>query len=161
MLCLTRLASDRFRFDQTAWTGVQLTGVRRELEERQPAAGRDQLAHRAADVGVQVVPGQDDGTAELLVRGVQEPGVVRLGEAFAPVVAVPAAGAGAVDQPGPQPGRVAISAASDTRVLGPPAARTTRVWPRRPQVRPLGGLRPWPDSSWKQSQAPRSAAALI
>jgi hypothetical protein len=41
----------------------------------------------------------------------------------------------------------------------PPVTITTGVRPRRPQVRPLGGgLRPWPDSSWKQSQAPRSAA---
>jgi hypothetical protein len=31
---------------------------------------------------------------------------------------------------------------------------------RRPQVRPFGGLRPWPDSSSQQSQAPRSAAVL-
>jgi hypothetical protein len=37
-----------------------------------------QLAHRAADVGAQVVPHQNDGTVELLVRGVHEPGVVRL-----------------------------------------------------------------------------------
>ena len=32
---------------------------------------------------------------------------------------------------------------------------------RRPQVRPLGGLSPWPDSSSRQSQAPRSAAVLL
>ena len=47
-----------------------------------------------------------------------------------------------------------ISAASEMRVLCAPVTFTTRVWPRRPQVRPLGGLKPWPDSSSKQSQAP-------
>jgi hypothetical protein len=35
-----------------------------------------------------------------------------------------------------------MSAASDTRVLCPPVTRTTGVAPRRPQVRPFGGLKP-------------------
>jgi HAD superfamily hydrolase (TIGR01549 family) len=52
------------------------------------------------------------------------------------------------------PGRIAISAASDTRLLLPPVTVTTGVRPRRPQVRPFGGLSPWPDSSSKHSQAP-------
>ena len=63
------------------------------------SAGRDQLAHRAADVGVQVIPHHDERSAELLVRGVQEPGVVRLGEAFA-LVAARARCVHPVDQPG-------------------------------------------------------------
>jgi hypothetical protein len=42
-----------------------------------------------------------------------------------------------------------------------PVIVTTGVTPRRPQVRPLGGLKPWPDSSSKTSQAPRSAAVLL
>jgi hypothetical protein len=52
-------------------------------------------------------------------------------------------------------------------MLGVPACRgrrsplTTGVRPRRPQVRPFGGLSPWPDSSSKQSQAPRSAAVFL
>ena len=54
-----------------------------------------------------------------------------------------------------------MSASSDTRFLLPPVTRTTGVWPRWPQVRPFGGLKPWPDSSSKQSQAPRSAAVLL
>ena len=29
--------------------------------------------------------------------------------------------------------------------LLPPVTRTTGVWPRWPQVRPFGGLKPWPD----------------
>ena len=45
-------------------------------------------------------------------------------------------------RPGRQPGLTAISAASDTRLLLPPVTRTTGVWPRRPQVRPTGGLKP-------------------
>jgi hypothetical protein len=40
----------------------------------------NQLPHRPADVSVQAVPDQDERAAELLVRGIQEPGVVRLGE---------------------------------------------------------------------------------
>ena len=56
---------------------------------------------------------------------------------------------------------MAISAAREIRLLLPPVTVTTGVLPRRPQVRPFGGLRPWPDSSSKQSQAPRSAAALL
>ena len=78
----------------------QLGGIRRGLEERQPGPGSDQLAHRPADVGVQVIPRQDDGTVQLLARGVQEPGVVRLSEALAPIVQA-SAQVRAVDQPGP------------------------------------------------------------
>src|SRR5260370_36676495 len=62
---------------------------------------------------------------------------------------------------GRQPGLTAISAASDTRLLLPPVTVTTGVWPRRPQLRPFGGLKPWPDSSSKQVQAPRAAAVLL
>ena len=83
MSCLTRLASDRLRLDQTGSNRIQFRRVSRQLEDRQPVPGRDQLAHRAAGVGVQAVPDQHDGAAELLVGGVQEPGVVRLGEPLA------------------------------------------------------------------------------
>jgi len=55
-------------------------------------------------------------------------------------------------KPSMRPGRYCIGL---SRVL------ISAARPRRPQVRPLGGLRPWPDSSSKQSQAPRSAAALL
>src|SRR5262252_1582459 len=54
-----------------------------------------------------------------------------------------------------------MSAARDTRALCAPVTFTTGVQPRRPQVRPFGGLKSWPDSSSKQSQAPRSAAVLL
>src|SRR6185437_11704661 len=73
MSCLARLASDRLRLDQTGSTGFS-GRVRREPVDGQPVPGRDQLAHRMADVGVQAV----SHAMQLLVRGVQEPGVVRL-----------------------------------------------------------------------------------
>src|SRR3712207_7297374 len=47
------------------------------------------LGHRGADVGVEVVPDQHKRAAELLMRGVEQGGVVGLGEALAPA-AVPA-----------------------------------------------------------------------
>jgi hypothetical protein len=37
---------------------------------------------------------------------------------------------------------MAMSAASEIRLLLPPVTFTTGVVPRRPQVRPLGGLKP-------------------
>jgi hypothetical protein len=94
---------------------------------------------------------------------VQQAGVIGLGEALAAVLAVPAVQVGAVGQPGP-PGcaglggdergqRDALAAWAVTRTTG------VRSW--RSQVPPLGGLRPWPDSYSKQSQAPRSAVALF
>jgi hypothetical protein len=55
-------------------------------------------------MGIEVVPYQDDGAAELLVGGVQQPGEVRLSEAFALIVAAPAVLMHAVDQPGAAPG---------------------------------------------------------
>jgi hypothetical protein len=53
------------------------------------------------------------------------------------------------------------SAASETRLLLPPVTVTTGVWPRWAQVRPLGDLKPWPDSSSKTIRAPRSAVVLL
>jgi len=87
-------------------------------------------------------PHQDDRATELLVGGVQQLGVVHLGEALSPVAAVPAGVVHAVDQPGPAPGLIAISAASETRLLLAPVTLTTGARPRRPQVRPFGGLKP-------------------
>jgi hypothetical protein len=55
-------------------------------------------------VGVEVVPDEDERPAELLVRVVQEPGVVGLGEPLALVAGPAAAGVDAVDEPGPLPG---------------------------------------------------------
>jgi hypothetical protein len=158
MSCLTRLASDRFRTDQTG-DRVQLGRIWQEPVDRQPVPCGDQLAHRPAGVGVKAVPDQHDGAAELLVGGVQEPGVARLGEPLARIA--PPGAVRAVNQPRPLPGPTAISAASDTRLSCPPVTLTTGVRPRRPQGRPFGGLSPWPDSSSQQSQAPRSAAALL
>ncbi len=83
---------------------VQLVRIRRQLEDGQPGPGRDQLGHRGADVAIQVVPHDHQRASELLMRGVEEPGVVCLGEAFALVAAPPAVLVDAVDQPGPVPG---------------------------------------------------------
>src|SRR3954470_6114868 len=55
---------------------------------------------------------------------------------------------------------MATSAATDSRGALWAVTCTTGVRPRRPQVRPFGGLSPWPDSSSKISQAPRSAAVF-
>jgi Na+-translocating ferredoxin:NAD+ oxidoreductase RnfC subunit len=51
-------------------------------------------------VRVQVVPDQDDRAAELLVRGIEQAGVVGLGEALAPAFGGAAVEVDAVDQPG-------------------------------------------------------------
>src|SRR3954471_4210909 len=56
---------------------------------------------------------------------------------------------------------MATSAATDSRGAFWAVTCTTGVWPRWPQVRPFGGLSPWPDSSSKTSQAPRSAAVVL
>src|SRR3712207_9542034 len=83
---------------------VQLVGVGRQPEHRQPRPGRDQLGHRGAGVGVELVPDQHDRPAEPLVGGIQEGGVVGLGQALAPTIAPAigsATGMGAVDQPRP------------------------------------------------------------
>jgi hypothetical protein len=90
--------------------------------------------------------------------GVQQAGVARLVKALAPVLAVPAVQVDTVDQPGP--------AAGACRRPAPPPRRACCLArspspPGYGHVRPLGGLRPWPDSSSKQSQAPRSAAVLL
>ena len=101
---------------------------------RQPVPGGDQLAHRAAGAGVQAVPDQHDRAAELLVRGIQEPGVIRLGETLALIA--PAGAVGAVDQPAAgSPGRTAISAASDTRVSWPQRERRRIVRADQPARR--------------------------
>jgi hypothetical protein len=68
---------------------------------------------------------------------------------------------GQTGQPELAPGLTVISPASDTRLLLPSVTVTTGVWPRRPRVRPDGGLRPWSDLPSKTSQAPRSAAVLL
>ena len=71
---------------------VELMRVRWQLADGQPVRGGDQLSRRGADVGIEVVPDDHDRAGELLVRGVQQSGVVRLREALALVLA--AAGTG-------------------------------------------------------------------
>ena len=102
------------------------------------------------------------GPPSLLARAVQQPGVLVLGEPLALVPARMPAGVHPVDQPRPLalPDRDQRSQRHPGG-LAPAGHRDHRGYGRAPQVRPFGGLRPWPDSSSKQTQAPRSAAALL
>jgi hypothetical protein len=124
---------------------VQLVCIRREPEHRQPLPGRDQICHRGADVGMQVVPHDDDGAGELLVRGVEQPGVVGLGESLALVLARPAAL--------PSPRRQARHpAAPPDRAAAPRSACTSRRQrPERPE--PPGPLRPVPAATGSPTSA--------
>jgi hypothetical protein len=106
---------------------------------------------------------QDDRPAELLMRGVQQARIVSLGEALVAVLAGSAVDVRAVDQPGPPGGagpggdqrgyRDALAADGGHLHHRGAAAAAPGASLRR--------LRPWPDSSSKQSQAPRSAAVLL
>ena len=102
-------------------------GIGRELADGEPVPGGDELGHRAAVVGIEVVPDDDKRAAELLVRGVREAGVVRFGEALARVFAGVAAGVHAVDQPGPAARLDGDQRGHETRLLLPPVTRTTGV----------------------------------
>ena len=97
------------------------------------------------------------------MSAVQQAGVIGLGKAFAPVLPCPRSRrVRQISRARPETlGLVAISAATETRLLPCAVTVTTGVRPRRPLVRPFGGLSSWPDSSSEQSQAPRSAAVFI
>ncbi|GAA4982717.1 hypothetical protein GCM10025734_04180 [Kitasatospora paranensis] len=58
------------------------------------------------------------------------------------------------------PGRIASSSATETRPEPRPETLTTGVIPRRPHVRPLGGLRVNPASSSKQIHPSQAARVL-
>jgi hypothetical protein len=73
--------------------------IRRDLVDGQPVPSRGQFGHRSADVGVRIVPDEDERAAELLVGGIQQPGVTGLGEALAPVL-TPTVAMDPVDRPG-------------------------------------------------------------
>ena len=63
--------------------GVELGGVGGEPDDGQPVrVRREELLHALADVGLEVVPDQDDRGVQLLVRGGQQGGV-GLGQAAA------------------------------------------------------------------------------
>jgi hypothetical protein len=82
----------------------------------------------------QTFPYDDDRAGELLVRAVKQAGAGRLAEPLALVGAVPAGRVHAVDQPGPTPGLMAISAASDRRRLLEPADQDQRAQDGEPGV---------------------------
>ena len=71
----------------------------------------DQLGQHGADVGVQVIPHDHQRAGELLVVGVQQAGVVGLGEAFA------------------QPGKDSDSAAPGRTRPAPGRRRRLHAWP--------------------------------
>jgi hypothetical protein len=96
MLRLARLARDLLRCDQTCSTGLSSCAYGGSWQTVSQSRAATQLAHRTADVRVQVVPDDYERSCELLVGGVEQPGVVGLGEALAPV----AAAVDAIDQPG-------------------------------------------------------------
>ncbi|GAA3086069.1 hypothetical protein GCM10017600_57850 [Streptosporangium carneum] len=56
-----------------------------------------------AEMGVQIVPDEHDGAAELLVDGIQQTGVVAFGET-APLALTAAAQPDAIDHPAAVPG---------------------------------------------------------
>src|ERR687897_2957865 len=64
-----QVAQVAFDMRPHALGGVELAGVGRQLDHGQPVGVRlAELAHGGADVGVQVVPDQDDRGGELKVR---------------------------------------------------------------------------------------------
>src|SRR5438874_7135259 len=75
------VAQAAFDVRPDAFGGVEVGGVGGQLDEVQPVPAGDQVAHRGADVRVQVVPDQHDGGLEVLVGGVEQGGVVGFGEA--------------------------------------------------------------------------------
>ena len=96
-----------------------------------------------------------DRAAQLLVRGVQEAGIIPSGEPLLLLLCPP----GTSGTSGRQPGLTAIGAASDTRVSCPRSPSPPGVWPRRPGA---SWAASGPSDSYsKQSQAPRSAAVLL
>ncbi|MFE3269217.1 hypothetical protein [Streptomyces sp. NPDC059215] len=83
------------------------------------------------------------GPAELLVSGIRQVGVVGLGETLASVFGGAAVYMDAIEiSRGRWPALVQINAAIETRLVPAAVTFTSGVRPRRPQVRPLGGLRP-------------------
>jgi hypothetical protein len=146
-LRLAMLARDLFRCDQTGSTGLSSRAQDGSRQAVSQSPGGDQLGHRSADVGAQIVPDDHERPAGLQVRGGREAGAVRLGEALALVFAPAAAGVHAVDQPGPAARLVHSSAASETRWPSvhrhprhpePPAAPPGRWPPPRLTPRPPG-----------------------
>ena len=83
---------------------VEVRGVGRELDDGQPVRVRaGEGAHHGAEVGVQVVPDEDDRGFELIVRGGDQAGVVRFGHA-APLAFAAAVDADPVEEPAPAAG---------------------------------------------------------
>jgi hypothetical protein len=76
------------------------------------------MLHPGAGVGLETVPDQYDRFAELLVRGVGQPGVVGFGEALLLALASPIAVGAKIRRDG-SPALTQTSPASDTRLVQP------------------------------------------
>jgi hypothetical protein len=80
----TRLPRSRLTCAHTPFHGVQVGSVGGQPDHGQPVAVRvDERAHRGAEVGVQLVPAQDDRGVQLMVGGGDQCGVVVFAEAVA------------------------------------------------------------------------------
>ena len=87
--------------------GVEVRGISRQPRLGQPVRVRvDEDAHRGADVGVQVIPDQNHGGMQLVVRGGDQAGVVGFGHRAALTLAA-AVDAGPVEQAAALTGPVA------------------------------------------------------
>ncbi len=126
--------------------GIEIWGVGGQLDHGQPVAVRlGEPAHRGADVGIQIVPDQDDRGMQLVVRGGDQAGVVGFGHGPAlalapavdadPVEQVPAGAGPEADQPGHRHPPGALAGHLDDRDL---AARGPGTGLRRAQA--LAGL---------------------
>ena len=98
-----RLPRPFFIFAQTPGR-VELRGVGRQPYLGQPVRVRpDEPRHRGADVGVQVIPDQDDRGMQFLVRGGDQASVIGFGHRAALALA-PAVDADPVEQVAPAAG---------------------------------------------------------
>jgi hypothetical protein len=73
MSYLARLARDRLSTDQIPSTGLSSEAYGGSWKTVSQSRGSHQVAHRPANVGVQVVPDQHDRAAKLPVRGIEQP----------------------------------------------------------------------------------------
>ena len=97
-----RLPRPFFMFAQ-APCGVELRGVGGQPYLGQPVRVRaDEPAHHGADVGVQVIPDQDERGLQLVMRGGDQASVVGFGHRAALALA-PAVDADPVEQVAPRP----------------------------------------------------------
>jgi hypothetical protein len=85
-----RLPGPFFIFAQTPSAGLRSGSIGGQPDHGQPVVmSVGECAHHGADVGVEVVPDQDDRGMQLLVRGGDQAGVIGFGHAAALALASP------------------------------------------------------------------------